>query len=215
MNRDLSQYRKVYDKDFLTEDILPDHPLALFDSWFKEADEIDSLEANAMTLSTLEVDGTLKGRIVLLKSFAKEGFTFYTNYNSDKGKAIAANNQVCLSFFWPSSERQVIIQGLAEKVEDATSDTYFATRPRESQLGAHASAQSSVIANREVLEQTLQQLEKEYQDKVIPRPTHWGGYLVKPMRIEFWQGRPSRLHDRIVYTKDTANKSWHSFRVSP
>ncbi len=214
MNRDLSNFRKVYTKDFLVEDNVPKEPFGLFEKWFLKADSIDDLEANAMTLATCDADGIVKSRVVLLKAYSTEGFVFYTNYLSEKGKAIAAHNKVSLSFFWPQLERQVIIQGQAAKTSKAVSDAYFASRPRESQLGACASAQSSSIENRNVLEQRLVALEEEFAGKEIKRPEHWGGFLVRPNSIEFWQGRPSRLHDRLRY-KLTANSRWKLERLSP
>lgn len=214
MNRDLSNFRKVYTKDFLVEDNVPKEPFGLFEKWFLKADSIDDLEANAMTLATCDADGIVKSRVVLLKAYSTEGFVFYTNYLSEKGKAITAHNKVSLSFFWPQLERQVIIQGQAAKTSKAVSDAYFASRPRESQLGACASAQSSSIENRNVLEQRLVALEEEFAGKEIKRPEHWGGFLVRPNSIEFWQGRPSRLHDRLRY-KLTANSRWKLERLSP
>jgi pyridoxamine 5'-phosphate oxidase len=167
-----------------------------------------------MTIATVGKDGFPKNRIVLLKKFTWEGFIFYTNYNSEKGKAIEANQNICLSFFWPALEQQIIIKGKAEKLAENLSDGYFESRPKGSQLGAWASNQSSVVASREVLENNIINLEKEYQDKEIPRPEHWGGYLVKPTSIEFWQGRPNRLHDRIRYTLEE-DFSWKLERLAP
>lgn len=214
MNRDLSNFRKIYTKDFLVEESVPDEPFGLFEKWFLEADSITDLEANAMTLATCDADGIVKSRVVLLKAYSAEGFIFYTNYLSEKGKAIAAHNKVSLSFFWPQLERQVIIQGEAEKTSQVTSDTYFASRPRESQLGACASEQSSFLENRKILEERLNELDKEFTGKKIPRPKYWGGFLVRPNSIEFWQGRPSRLHDRLRY-KLNANHCWDLERLSP
>ncbi|AXT59791.1 pyridoxamine 5'-phosphate oxidase [Aquimarina sp. AD10] len=215
MNRDLTNYRKSYEKDFLEESILPDSPLTLFNNWFEAADKSEGVdEANAMTLTTIAEDGFPKARIVLLKHFDKNGFVFYTNYNSEKGKAMAYNNHVCISFFWPNLERQVIIKGVVSKTSEEASTTYFHSRPRGSQLGAWTSDQSKVIESREVLEEKLKELDQKYTDKVIPKPSFWGGYCIKPISFEFWQGRPNRLHDRILYSVKNAN-IWESFRLSP
>ncbi|GLB50143.1 pyridoxamine 5'-phosphate oxidase [Neptunitalea lumnitzerae] len=215
MQKDLSDYRKVYKKSELLEEQVPENPMQLFQTWFYEVDSQDSVdEANAMSISTVGLDGFPKTRVVLLKKYTHEGFIFYTNYDSEKGKAIAANPNVCISFFWPGSERQVIVKGTAEKVPYNMSDGYFESRPHGSQLGALVSQQSSVIANRSVLENELGVLEEQFKGKEVPRPPHWGGYIVKPISIEFWQGRPNRLHDRIRYTLEES-LDWKIERLAP
>ena len=215
MEKDLKDYRKSYEKGTLTELDLPENPLELFQSWFHLADEAESVEeANAMNISTVGKDMMPVSRIVLLKSYNKEGFIFFTNYNSQKGKALKDNPQCCISFFWPSLEKQVIIHGSASKISKQESEEYFHSRPRGSQLGANASDQSSSIPSREYLENKLKDIEERYQDSEIPKPDNWGGYIVKPLKIEFWQGRSSRLHDRILYSSTPENK-WKIERLAP
>jgi len=214
MEKDLSNYRKIYQKRELTKKSVPENPMELFQKWFYEAEESGQEEANAMTVSTIGKDNFPKNRVVLLKKFTWEGFLFYSNYNSEKGKAIQQNPNICLSFFWHGMERQIIIKGVAEKTSENISDGYFESRPDGSKLGAWASEQSSVVSSREELETSLQSLEDKYKNKEIPRPSHWGGYLVKPVSLEFWQGRPNRLHDRIRFTLQE-NFDWKIERLAP
>ena len=215
MEKDLSNYRKSYEKGELLLKDTPENPLELFRTWFNEVDQhFPQDETNAMTVSTIGLDGYPKNRVVLLKKFTYEGFIFYTNYQSEKGKAIANNPNVCLSFFWHGAERQIIIKGKAEKIATNLSDGYFESRPKGSQLGALASNQSEVVESRDVLENKLKALELAYKDKEVERPEFWGGYIVKPISIEFWQGRPNRLHDRILYTLEE-NYDWIKKRLSP
>ena len=215
MSQDLSDYRKTYDKSELLEENCPENPIELFRDWFLQANDSEMVdEANAMSISSIGLDGFPKTRVVLLKKYTHEGFIFYTNYNSEKGKAITANNKVCLSFFWAGLERQIIIKGSAEKVAENLSDGYFESRPDGSKLGAWASNQSEVVANKQVLTDNLSKLEKEFENKEIPRPKHWGGFIVKPVSIEFWQGRPNRMHDRIRYELQK-DFNWKLERLAP
>ena len=213
MPKDLSHYRRVYQKAVLDEKSVPDNPLELFRDWFFEAEKNeDCIEVNAMSLATNGLDGFPRIRVVLLKKFTWEGFIFYTNYKSEKGQAIAQNPKISLAFFWPKMERQIIIKGKAEKLANNLSDGYFEQRPRGSQIGAWASPQSEVIPDKMFLEDRFKQFEQQFENQEIPRPPHWGGYLVKPVEMEFWQGRPNRLHDRIRYTLQ-ADFDWKKERL--
>jgi pyridoxamine 5'-phosphate oxidase len=213
--KDLSNYRKSYEKSQLTESEIPGEPLALFHKWFQEAEDLGGAdEVNAMTVSSIGLDGFPKSRIVLLKQVTEKGFVFFTNYASEKGRAIAANPNVCLSFFWAPLERQVIIKGIATKTHADVSDAYFDSRPEGSRLGAIASDQSQVIESRQVLEDRLEQLKQEMAFQKIERPKHWGGYIVEPVEVEFWQGRQNRLHDRIRYRRAAAG-AWTADRLAP
>lgn len=215
MEKDLSNYRKSYKKGELLLDNIPENPIELFRNWFIEVDTHFNVdETNAMTISTIGLDGYPKSRVVLLKKYTHEGFIFYTNYNSEKGKAILENPNVCLSFFWHSAERQIIIKGKAEKISENLSDGYFESRPRGSQLGAIASNQSEVVKDRQELESKLKNLEIKFEGKDIERPKNWGGYIIKPIELEFWQGRPNRLHDRIRY-KLQEDYNWKIERLAP
>ena len=215
MEKGLSNFRQIYSLDELLEKDILQNPMEQFQKWFFEAQNSDTeREANAMSVATLGKDGFPKTRVVLLKKYTHEGFIFYSNYLSEKGKAIEENPHICLSFFWAGLERQVIIKGIAEKLAENLSDGYFESRPRGSQLGAIVSQQSSIIPSREYLQEKLSLLEKKYENQDIPRPAFWGGYLVRPISIEFWQGRPNRLHDRIRYSL-TDTYDWKIERLSP
>lgn len=211
----LHDKRKVYEKSELLENQIEENPLEQFHNWFLEAKENQAIsEANAMAISTLDADNCPRTRMVLLKSFSKEGFIFYTNYESQKGKAIENTPKACLHFFWPSLERQIIIKADLERIPQKLSEEYFHSRPKGSQLGALVSPQSQVIPDRNFLEEKLENLENEFAEKEIPCPENWGGYLAKPYEIEFWQGRPNRLHDRIRYELGV-NSYWKVSRLAP
>jgi pyridoxamine 5'-phosphate oxidase len=212
---ELSRLRKEYSLHELTEAHTAPDPFGQFRQWLEEALRSGLPEPTAVHLCTVSADGRPSGRIVLLKGFSGAGFTFFTNYESRKGQELAGNPQVCLTFFWPEIERQVRIEGTAAKVAPQVSKEYFESRPRGSQIGAIASPQSRVILDRQVLEEKVEQLSEHYRgDKAIARPAHWGGYCVVPSAIEFWQGRPSRLHDRILYTPDPKG-GWLKQRLAP
>lgn len=211
----LHDRRKSYEQFELHESHLRTNPLEMFRDWFLEAEEHPAIaEANAVSVSTMEEDGCPRTRMVLLKAYTWEGFIFYTNYLSRKGRAIERTDKACLHFFWPELERQVIIKADVEKLAPNLSDGYFASRPEGSRLGALVSPQSEEIPNREFLEEKLKALEADYHGKEIPRPDWWGGYLARPYEIEFWQGRPNRLHDRILYTLQE-DFDWKISRLAP
>lgn len=214
---DLADLRQNYTKAGLLESDAGADPLALFRRWLGEAIAESEAggggEPNAMTLATASPGGQPAARVVLLKGFDERGFVFYTNYTGQKGQEIAANPQVSLCFWWPGLERQVRVQGRAERVPEAESDAYFAVRPRGSQLGAWASAQSRPADSREALEASLAEVEARFAGAEVPRPPHWGGYCVVPSALEFWQGRPSRLHDRLRY--ELRGSTWHRDRLAP
>ncbi len=210
----LHDKRKVYEKSQLIESEIKENPIEQFRDWFLDASSNPTVsEANAMAISTVEDDGCPRIRMVLLKEYTYEGFIFYTNYESRKGKAIDKTHKACLHFFWPGLERQIIIKADVKKIAENLSDGYFHSRPKGSQLGAVVSPQSRVIPNREFLEVKLKELEAEFENSEVPRPENWGGYIAKPYEIEFWQGRPNRLHDRIIYT--LKNVDWEISRLAP
>jgi pyridoxamine 5'-phosphate oxidase len=209
----IADLRKDYSRASLTEaDVDPD-PIRQFSAWFRQALEAGIPEANAMSVATVGADGRPSSRILLIKDVDSDGFTWFTNYASRKGRELALNPHAALLFHWVELERQVRIEGRVEKLAAAQSDAYFQSRPLKSRLGAIASAQSEPIASREALEQAIAQAEAAHGEQPA-RPAHWGGYRLIPDRVEFWQGRPSRLHDRIVYTRESGG-AWRRERLQP
>ena len=212
--QDIQHIRNEYSKESLSEKDTDKDPIKQFDKWFTEVLKSEQSEPTAMTLATATTDGRPSARIVLLKGFNGDGFSFYTNYLSRKGKEIAKNPLGALIFFWDTLERQVRVEGTIEKLSREESEKYFHSRPKGSQVGAVVSPQSQEIPDRDGLEKKWQEAEAQYADKEVPKPSHWGGYILRPRLIEFWQGRPSRLHDRILYKK-VDNKSWKKVRLAP
>ena len=210
----LQDMREEYASAELSENSVKADPIKQFGIWFDEAREAELPERNAMTLATATHDGRPSARVVLLKGYSDAGFVFFTNYLSRKGKEIGKNPMGALTFFWPSLERQIRIEGVLEKVSKEESDKYFHSRPKNSQVGAVASPQSQEIPDRAFIEKKWEEPTAAYDGKEVPKPSFWGGYLLKPRLIEFWQGRPNRLHDRILYKK-IDNKNWKKVRLAP
>ena len=214
MTVNIADIRKNYSQKKLSEKKADANPMKQFAKWWKQAAASKIDEVNAMTLATASQDGVPAARIVLLKGVDENGFIFFTNYESFKGQQLTENPKACLVFFWKELERQVRITGLVEKISVAASDEYFHSRPEGSQLGAIASPQSRIIENREWLDKHFKKLKKQLKNETIQRPEHWGGYIVKPVIIEFWQGRPSRLHDRLQYSLQETGE-WKIERLAP
>ena len=210
---EIAQLRKDYTLHTLNEDEVDPSPLAQFQRWWNDAEKSQIDEMNAMTLATTGQDGMPEARTVLLKAFDEKGFVFFTNYNSAKSQQLDFNANCCLLFFWKELERQVRINGIAEKISVKESIDYFDSRPDGSKIGAWASPQSVVVAGKTWLKETFEYYAERFKHGKIPKPPHWGGYRVKPQRIEFWQGRPSRMHDRILYTKQ--EEAWKIERLAP
>ncbi len=214
MSSELGKLRRDYAREGLHESDTDANPIIQFQTWFDQALAADLPDANAMTLATVNAEGKPSARIVLLKEVDDHGFVFYTNYNSRKAQELAVNPWAALVFWWAPLERQVRIEGEVEKVSTQESEAYFASRPFGSQLGAWASNQSEVIASREELEAKMRELEQKYDNQTVPKPPHWGGYRLIPTEIEFWQGRPNRLHDRLRY-RQQSNGGWLQERLAP
>lgn len=213
-HKEIAAIREDYVKSSLSESDVQKNPIQQFQKWFDEAMSSQVTEPTAMVVSTVAENGYPSSRVVLLKDIKAEGLSFFTNYNSRKGQEIIQNPHVSALFFWPELQRQVRFEAEVEKLPKADSDEYFSIRPRGSQIGAIASPQSAIIPDRETLEKRVAEVEKEMENiREVPRPEFWGGFLLKPVRVEFWQGRGSRLHDRIVYIKDSGN--WTINRLAP
>lgn len=204
-------HRKSYEKHSLELEDLKETPHEMLELWLSEVEELH--DYNAMVVSTVDASGQPHSRVVLLRGLNEEGLKFYTNYSSHKGQELEQNNKVALNFFWPTVERQVRVEGELHKLSDAESDAYFHSRPRESQIGAWVSPQSSIIESREVLNERFRSFTDKFEGHEVPRPAHWGGYLIRPNYFEFWQGRPNRLHDRLCYK--LSESTWKISRMAP
>jgi pyridoxamine 5'-phosphate oxidase len=213
MNHSIADIRQDYRLRSLNETDVAADPITQFGNWWQEAMNSQLEEVNAMTLATVSPEGKPSARIVLLKDYDENGFVFFTNYESGKGRDMNTNPYAALVFFWKELERQVRIEGMVAKLDTAESDAYFHSRPEGSRIGAWASPQSTVVSGREELEERYEAMKDKFRESDIPRPGHWGGYIVKPVMIEFWQGRPSRMHDRIVYRYE--NGQWNIHRLAP
>ena len=214
LQKEIFSIRVDFDQSSFDEKQVKKDPFSQFNVWMKNALDAKVNEPTAMTLSTSNKKGMVDSRIVLLRDLDKKGFNFFTNYKSAKAREMKENKQVALNFFWPELQRQVRIRGVIEKLPEKNSDAYFKSRPRESQIGAWTSHQSEVLSGRKELEDRFKKLTNKFDGKNVPRPKHWGGYRVKPLEIEFWQGRPSRLHDRLLFTKSGSGK-WKLVRLNP
>ncbi|WP_185876806.1 pyridoxamine 5'-phosphate oxidase [Blattabacterium cuenoti] len=215
---DLSNYRKNYYNDSLLESLVPKEPFQLFHDWFQQEKLFhktnNDYEINAMSISTIGKDGGPETRIVLLKEYSEKGFIFYTNYYSFKGKSIQNFPKVCISFYWKNTERQIIVKGVASKIRKEKSDKYFKKRPKGNQVGCWASKQSSPLPSKKYMLKQYEKWDNFFKRKTISRPFYWGGYIIKPYNMEFWQGQPNRLHDRLIYNLDK-EKNWILYRLSP
>lgn len=214
MDKRIADLRQEYTAQSLLESEIAADPIDQFEKWWQQAVASEIKEPNAMVLATASADGVPSARVMLLKGFSKEGFLFFTNYKSFKSMQLEENPKACLNFFWQELERQVRIVGLVSKADEATSDEYFQSRPQGSRVGAWASPQSSVVQSREWLDENYRKLTEEFSGKEIQRPPHWGGYIVQPVLVEFWQGRPGRLHDRIQYALQE-DGTWKIERLAP
>lgn len=213
MKKELFQLGRQFDEEGINEDMLPTNPFELFENWFQTNLKSEAEDPTAMTISTIGVNGFPESRIVLLKEYSNKGFTFFTNYHSKKGMAIANDNRVSLHFYWKDPARQIRIEGRAEKIDKTESDLYFKSRPFQSQVGAVVSPQSQKIESREILENQYHVIVNGCSEETLKRPENWGGYIVKPSSFEFWHGRASRLHDRIYY--QSSSNQWEFHRLAP